>query len=58
MKRTVTDAEFCEGFEVLFVSTSHCVFLSAFNAEATLSASSPSATMIGCFKGVNWQISM
>src|SRR6266567_5154628 len=36
-ERTVTNAKFCQGFEVLLVSTSHCVFLSTFNAEATLS---------------------
>src|SRR5215469_10467766 len=36
-ERTVTDAEFCQGFEILLVSTSNCVFLSTFNAETTVS---------------------
>ena len=36
-ERTVTDPKFCEGFEILLVSTSNCVFLPAFNAETALS---------------------
>src|SRR5215471_7911397 len=36
-ERTVTDPKFCEGFEILLVSTSNCVFLPTFNAETTLS---------------------
>src|SRR5215467_4856379 len=36
-ERTVTDPKFCEGFEILLVSTSNCVFLPASHAETTLS---------------------
>src|SRR5579864_2635931 len=36
-ERTVTDPKFCEGFEILLVSTSNCVFLPTLNAETTLS---------------------
>src|SRR6266852_9499978 len=36
-EHTVTDPKFCEGFEILLVSTSNGVFLPTFNAETTLS---------------------
>src|SRR5215472_11068541 len=36
-ERTVTNPEFCEGFEILLVSTGDRVFLSTFNAETTVS---------------------
>jgi len=36
-KRTATDPEFCEGFEILLVSAGDCVFLPAFNAKTILS---------------------
>jgi hypothetical protein len=36
-KRTATDPEFCEGFEILLVPAGHCVFLPAFNAKTILS---------------------
>jgi hypothetical protein len=34
---TATDPEFCEGFEILLVTVSNCVFLPTFNAETILS---------------------
>src|SRR6202162_1012698 len=34
---TATDPEFCEGFEILLVTASNCVFLPTFNAETILS---------------------
>jgi hypothetical protein len=40
-EHTVTDSKFCEGFEILLVSTSNCVFLPTFNAETTLSRRVP-----------------
>src|SRR6266436_1972419 len=36
-ERTVTDPKFCEGFEILLVTASNCVFLPTFHADATLS---------------------
>jgi hypothetical protein len=36
-ERAVTDPKFCEGFEILLVKTSNCVFLPTFNAETTIS---------------------
>src|ERR1700733_11908529 len=34
---TATDAEFCEGFEILLVTAGNCVFLPTFNPETILS---------------------
>ena len=36
-ERTIADPKFCEGFEILLVSTRNCVFPPTFNAETTLS---------------------
>src|SRR5580693_8324857 len=36
-ERTAPDPEFCQGFEILLVTTGNCVFLPAFNTETALS---------------------